>query len=235
MIIDFTRQFSHDKFNSYCDLVDLWWDKYDEYKQDCDEAEEELDEMYDEEASCLQEPTCFVDLMNYNNLELDLKELVYLDELCRKSTEFIDELKFKHNFCSEIYLPLCDEKKTSMLKFLERKNASYFLICRLHPTNREVLLIRDPDICKEFKLLFEIQNLLSSDVSWLVDVRGWVGIERVERLSFTALSIWLNDNCSGYWRMYDSSTTWPPRFKKIYFQQESDLMLYVLRFKGNEE
>lgn len=243
MIIDLTRQFSEEEYESYCKLVDFWWDKLDEYRYDLNYAED-LGLLYDEEEANLQEPTCFLDLISYytpelESINLNRIELEHLDRLCKKIEEFVDELKFKHNFCSEIFLPQCTEKKNSMLKFLEDRNASYFLICRLHPASEEVLLIRDPDVCREFKILFQSYRILEDNANWLVDARGWVGIDRVDSLDYRSLFDWLNNNCIGYWRPlepFSNSYSWRNNvYQKIYFQYESDLILYVLRFKGNKD
>lgn len=236
MIIDFTRRFTEEKYNSYCDLFDLWWEKYEEHQRSMYDAENNLGELYDEEAAIMQTPNCWLDLLDCDTFELNLTadDLTYLDELCKQTDILIKELKKQQSYCTEVYWPQNKKERANMLRFLEEKNAMYYLIYHPHPNTRDVLLIKDELINREFKILFEEQYLNRSTVDWLINSRGWMGTTRVEDLEYYELVNWLENTCLGFW-LFNRQFNILGSVNMIFFQYETDLVLYQLRFKGTLE
>lgn len=222
MIIDILRDLSNSELNRYEDIVARWWEQ------------QEKNNRYFEELQIECKNACGYRVKNPEDFEsLVLKgvtgdfvygvtkeELEWIGDLQIRTDNIIDSIK-SAGFMLEMLYPGsgCYE----ILRWLEKKNASYYLVHNQYPNKKDYLYFRNSDM-DLYKEAYIIRSSYCSpgEYSFLVEKCGWKKIKRIDNLFNAELFKWLNEVCEGNWKL----ESYNQLDYNLYFELESDLILY---------
>ncbi len=226
MIIDFTRDFSDEEYLQYFQVVEKWWDQFDLLRR--------ADEYYDNPIiECPDDWFKLAEVGLCNDISGSLitqEELVWIRELSRKVDALVRYFVQTCGYDRQLYWPDNIGHRTRILKWLEEGGQPYALIYHPHPKKRDLILLPNSDPLQEFLIATQTRLPTEDEYEWLISHRGWRSYVRLEedQLNPYDLRKWLEGNCEGLWSLgYVSSFGGPNR---IYFQLESDLILYKVTF-----
>lgn len=103
-----------------------------------------------------------------------------------------------------------------------------------HPRRRDLLLLKDDNVAREFDIVFNIYFPKSVDYDFLINSCGWRGCECFDNLQPDELAHWLKENCTGSTKI-NTACDFSNKITRIFFELEEDIILYKLRFVANTD
>lgn len=205
MIIDFSRKFTSDEFNYYCDVIERWFSR-----------EEKVNRYADYEEYYNPDTECFV----------TEEEIFWLKQLKTQTDKVIAVYKKKYKYITSVH----ETQATFQVRifWLNSRDISYALVYHPHPeSSTAVLMLRDQVIFQEMDIVFKSSSfwISESDVDFLVKNRKYNIIELYH--SVPDLIKWVKMCCQGVVRFVRINM-----YTMVLFEFEKDLLLYKLTFYG---
>lgn len=228
LIIDITRSFSNEQYLEYVDIINRWWvqhdgDLYNYLNYLSSPPPEEVKE----------------DIINNNGHRESCA--VREDEL-----ELLKSLKDKFNKVVKLlsqnknnpypYVKHIHTESTNLLTaltWLERKSIAYYYIIAPHPDQSSIFLLKDKKKFEEFKIVAFAHAPNLAELTFLENEASWKWCNRNDGMTASDILNWCNEMCIGAYKVI-YNTAFDPYLTRstqlIYFELESDLILYRMTF-----